>query len=65
MKKHVVVKTRVIGNDVWKIQFCRLNRATVKVTCHLMRPNRKFWQSKCLWYGWIYTANKITANAFK
>lgn len=62
MKKHVVARTRIIGNDAWKIQFCRLNGATVKVTCCLMRPNRKFWQSKRLWRGWTYT-NKITADA--
>ena len=40
------------NGDIWHIHYLRLDETTVKITCDLLRPNRKFWQSKFLWSDW-------------
>ena len=54
MVNNYVFKKKVVNNDEWHIHFLRLNDNTVKITCDLMRPNRKFWQSKFLGPDWTY-----------
>ena len=52
---------KTVYNDVWHIHYARVNDDLVRVTCELLRPNRKFWQSKILWQNWTYVgAHKIS-----
>ena len=51
---------KTIGNDVWHIHYARVNDNLMRVTCELLRPNRKSWQSRILWRNWAYIgAQKI------
>ena len=50
-----------VNGDTWGIHYLRLDRGIVKITCELMRPNRKFWQSKALYSDWtVCNLNKVT-----
>ena len=43
------------NGDVWHIHYLRVNHNLVRIGCDLLRPNRRFWQSKYLWSDWTYT----------
>lgn len=64
MKNNYIKEIRVVGNDTWEIHYLRIDALTVKITCDLMRTNRKFWQSKRLWSDWTYCSSK-NANLLK
>ena len=51
-------ETRIVNNDTWIIYYLRLDESTVKITCDLLRPNRRFWQSKELFSDWTYCTLK-------
>ena len=51
-KNNYVFEKKMINNDEWHIHYLRLDEGIVKITCDLMRSNRKFWQSKTLWSDW-------------
>ena len=51
---------KTIGEDTWLIHYRRWSKTTIKITCDLLRPNRKFWQSKFLWSDWTFcTAEEV------
>ncbi len=54
MKNNYKLYEEIIDQDTWHIHYLRVNEKMVRITCDLMRPNRKFWQSKTLWYNWTY-----------
>ena len=47
-----------LNGDIWQIHYLRINETVVKITCDLLRPNRKFWQSKFLWSDFAYCSAK-------
>lgn len=47
-----------LNGDIWHIHYLRLDETTVKITCDLLRPNRRFWQSKFLWSDWTVCSAK-------
>ena len=64
MRNNYIKEIRTVGNDTWEIHYLRLDDVTVKITCDLMRVDRKFWQSKNLWSDWTYCSSK-NANLLK
>lgn len=54
MKNYYKKETCVINNDTWIIHYHRLDETTVKITYDLLRPHRKFWQSKEIFSDWTY-----------
>lgn len=49
-----IMREKVVGEDKWLIHYLRLNEDLVRITCDLLRPNRKFWQSKVKYSDWTY-----------
>lgn len=49
---------KTMGEDVWNIHYLRVNETTVRISCDLLRPNRRFWQSKYLWSDFTYCSAK-------
>lgn len=48
MKSNYKLYEKNINGDIWQIYLTRYDKL-VKITCDLMRPNRKFYQSKILY----------------
>ena len=47
-----------LNGDIWHTHYLRLDETTVKITCDLLRPNRRFWQPKFLWSDWTVCSAK-------
>ena len=52
MANNYCYEEKKVNKDTWGIHYLRLDKGIVKITCELMRPNRKFWQSKTMYSDW-------------
>ena len=58
MANNYVFEEKIINNDTWNIHYLRIAEDMVKITCDLMRPNRRFWESKTLYSDWTVCSSK-------